>query len=1402
MAQIDFLSAIKENVDVDEDLGLQFIKIQHNVAEGFFLTHFKSKVLPAGKFLEIEKFVKKTVGQKTKVIIEYIDKDQADEETLEEHLKEMCRLKRPALTPFLIHAKVTRENSHINIDFADDCGKDVFLTSGLDGYIEDYFLRCFSEHVKVKAGRHFDVVEQSTDCRLEEIRSRKLTEPPKQKVQTEEKKEEPEKEIKSDILLGKKTDIDSMPVKDIEEMTGLCAIHGNVLGVRSIDIKKDSKQKKAILIFNVTDFTSTITCKAFLTAKKCESLKKELEKTETIKAAGRTRFDTYSREVCLSVNSIEKAEPVKRKDDAEIKRVELHMHTKLSALDGVADEKQIVKRASEFGHEAVAITDHGVVQGFPGAFDMSKKCGVKVIYGMEAYMLSERSDERAVNFEDEYVVFDLETTGFYPDSDGITEIGAVRLRNGRIIDDFHTFVNPERHISEKITQTTGITNEMVADAPKMGEALAAFKEYIKDAHLAAHNAPFDMGFIKKHGKDNGIEFDNRCLDTVTLFRKGLPGHRSYSLGKIAADLGIEFKHHRALDDANCTAKIMVMAMDAIKRGVLSKKAEQNYHIILLCKNKTGLFNLYKLVSESHLNHFYYKPRIPKYLLEQHREGLIIGSACESGELIQAMLSGASDEEMCDIAQFYDYLEVQPDGNNEFMVREGKLRNMEEVRDITRKIVSLGEMTGKPVCATCDAHFIEPTDEYFRRILMYGQGYKDADYQAPLYFRTTQEMLSEFSYLDQEKAFEIVVTNTRQVAQQVESIELLPDEPAMPQIEGAAQKLEEMAFENAKEMYGEPLPKIVEERLSFELDSIIKHGYGVLYYIAYELVKHSMEDGYLVGSRGSVGSSFAATMSGITEVNPLPPHYVCPNCKHSDFDVDKEKYTCGPDLPAKSCPECGAQYRKEGFDIPFATFLGINADKVPDIDLNFSGEYQPQAHKFTVDFFGEDYVFRAGTISSIAERTAYGFVKGYLADKNIITTKAEIDRLVKGVSGTKKTTGQHPGGLVILPKNRDINEFTPVQKPANDMTSDSITTHFSFGSLHDRLVKLDILGHDDPTALHMLQQMTGIDPKTIPIDDPETLSLFSKPDALGLKSGQLTGCEVGSLGIPEFGTKFVRQMLLDTLPTTIGELIRISGLSHGTDVWLNNAQELIRKGTATLNEAICTRDDIMNYLVSKGMDETESFYIMESVRKGKGLKKEWKDSMKQAGVPGWFIDSCKKIKYMFPKAHAVAYVTMALRIAYFKVHHPLEFYATYFSVRADNLDAEYLGSVQTVKEKIEEIERAGKEASSLDQSMLTILEMAQEMMSRGFSFLPCDLYKSQAAKCVIEDGMIRLPFTALGGTGETAAKNIVEAREDYEFLSIEDLKKRAKLSSTVMQKLEDSGCLVGLSQSNQISLFDL
>ena len=940
----------------------------------------------------------------------------------------------------------------------------------------------------------------------------------------------------------------------------------------------------------------------------------------------------------------------------------------------------------------------------------------------------------------------------------------------------------------------------------MGEALAMFKAYAGDAHLAAHNAAFDLSFLHTHGADYGIHFDNPCLDTLWLFKRTLPGHRSYSLGKFAADMGITFRHHRALDDAEVTAKLMKICMDEAGNAsrtvsAVDEKTMPVHHIILLCKNSQGLRNLYRLVSDSHMNHYYRKPRILKSMIISHREGLLLGSACEQGELIQAVLRYASDGELAHIARFYDYLEVQPDGNNMFMVREGRLRGIEEVREITRRVVRLGEEVGKPVAATCDAHFLEPQDEYFRRILMHGQGFEDADNQAPLYFRTTTEMLAEFRYLGEEKAKEVVIDVPRAIAAQIEKIQLLPDDTAMPTIRDSAENLSRMCWENAKAMYGDPVPEIVEQRLEFELDAIIKHGYDVLYYIAYELVSHSMQDGYLVGSRGSVGSSLTATMAGITEVNGLQPHYVCPHCKHSDFDVDTETYATGPDLPEKNCPVCGTVYRREGYGIPFAVFLGINADKVPDIDLNFSGEYQQKAFEFILDYFGRDHVFRAGTISSVKDQTAYGFVKNYLQDKGIVAGRAEVDRLVKGISGTKRTTGQHPGGLVILPKERDIHEFTPIQYPANDTSADSVTTHYNFNSLHDRLIKLDILGHDDPTALHMLQELTGLDPKEVPINDPDTLSLFSSLKALRLSPEQILGTEVGSLGIPEFGTKFVRQILVETRPTTIGELVRIAGLSHGTDVWLNNAHDLIQNGTANLRQVICTRDDIMNFLVSKGMDATQAFYIMESVRKGKGLKEEWEAAMREVGTPEWFIDSCKKIKYMFPRAHSVAYVMMSLRIAYFKVHYPREFYATYFSVRADNLDAQYLHSAETVRMRLAAIETKGKNATAIESGQQTILEVALEMIERGIDFLPCDLYKSEATNCTIEGQGIRLPFTALGGTGISAAKGIVRAREQGEFVSVEDLKKRSGISSAVVGKLDDNGCLAGMVKSSQLSLFD-
>ncbi len=1403
MVKGKYIDALKNSTGIDDSYCLKLEKVQHDVKNDRVSMHFCSSLLPAETYLLIEKYVKETAGDNTRIIFKYKDIKTADETVLAEHIRSLCCFVKEAAAPFLERCLIRVEGKTVHLDFADDIGAEVFAALGLKDYLDDYLSRCIGSEAKVLTGRcEADMLPKTVRVKWQKKQSM-----PKPKAQTIPATEiKPAKQKQNNLIHGKRiTDGQAVPIKELNELTGLCIVCGQITDIKSFDIKKSARGERSIVVFGVTDFTSTVTCKAFVSREKCDIIKQKLKNAQSVRVAGNAAYDSFSKEICISAKSIEQTPALLRTDDAPVKRVELHMHTNMSALDACADEADVVKRAVSFGHDAVAITDHGVVQAFPRAFDEAKKHGIKVIYGMEAYMLDDTGEPYSESFEDEYVVFDIETTGLNPNSCAITEIGAVCLHQGEIIDTFSTFVNPGMPISSQITNLTGITDEMVKTAPGAGEALRMFKEFAGDKPLAAHNASFDLSFIEKYGEDNGISFENECLDTLWLIKRMFPEQKSYSLGKLAADFGISFKHHRALNDAECTAKLMMKCFEKAQKAKLSQTMDEKtmpvYHTILLCKNKTGLYNLYKLVTESHLNHFYRRPRVPKSLLAVHREGLIVGSACEKGELISAILRYASDGELKHIARFYDYLEVQPDGNNYFLVREGRFRTKEGVRDITRRIVSLGEKIGKPVAATCDAHFIEPQHEYFRRILMHGQKFADADNQAPLFFRTTTEMLAEFSYLGEKKAYEIVVQNTRDIAAQTENIKLLPDEPAMPEIQDSAQKLEKAAFLQAQAVYGDPLPDAVLKRLEFELSSIVKHGYGVLYYIASKLVQHSLENGYLVGSRGSVGSSLAATMAGITEVNPLPPHYVCPVCHRSEFDIDTSVYACGPDLPEKNCPDCGAAYIRDGYGIPFAVFLGINADKVPDIDLNFSGLYQQEAHNFILDFFGKDYVFRAGTISSIKSQTAYGFVKAYIDEKNINASKAEVERLVKGVSGTKRTTGQHPGGLVILPKDRDVHEFTPLQYPANDPKSGSVTTHFNFGSLHDRLIKLDILGHDDPTALRMLFDITGIDPKGVPLCDKDTLSLFSSTNALGLEPAQIGGCEVGSLGIPEFGTKFVRQILMETRPTTIGELIRICGLSHGTDVWLNNAQDLIKNGTATLREVICTRDDIMNYLISRGIDETDAFYIMESVRKGKGLKEEWEKSMAAAGVPAWFTESCKKIAYMFPRAHAVAYVIMALRIAYFKVHYPRAFYATFFSVRADSLDASYLHSGETVRARIAQIEAKGKDASALEQSQLTVFEVALEMIERGIDFLPPDLYLSDAVKCTIEQDGIRLPFTSMSGTGEAAARGIERARAQGSFVSVEDLKARSGVSSAVISAMEELGCLNGLLKRSQLSLFD-
>ena len=1051
---------------------------------------------------------------------------------------------------------------------------------------------------------------------------------------------------------------------------------------------------------------------------------------------------------------------------------------------------------------------------------------MKVIYGVEAYLAPDKNaivtDAKGQSIDTTYCVLDLETTGFSATTEKITEIGIMKFKDGEVIDQFSCFVNPEKHIPQRVSEVTNITDDMVNDAETIDKVYPKMLEFLGDSVIVAHNAGSDVGFLKQNAKKLGYKFDYTYLDTLSLAKDLFPDYKKYKLGKIADNLGIKVEvAHRALDDVDTTVKVFKVMLKMLKeRGAKkledieqvssteeAKKEEykklKTYHAIILAKNYVGLRNLYKLVSLSHIKYFYRKPRILKSLLEKYREGLILGSACEAGELYQAIELGKTDEEIEEIAEFYDYLEIQPIGNNNFLIRNETVKDEEALRDINRKIVDLGEKLNKPVVATCDVHFMDPQDEVYRRILEAGQGYADADTQAPLYLRTTEEMLEEFKYLGEEKAYEVVVKNTNKISDMCDRISPISPEKCPPHIPGCEQTIKDIAYSKAHELYGDPLPQIVQERLDKELDSIIKNGFSVMYIIAQKLVWKSNEDGYIVGSRGSVGSSFVANMTGITEVNSLPPHYRCPNCKFSDFT----DYGCknGFDLPDKECPKCGHALDKDGMDIPFETFLGFNGDKEPDIDLNFSGEYQAKAHKYTEVIFGKGTTFKAGTIGTVADKTAFGYVKKYFEERNIPINRAETQRLAAGCTGIKRTTGQHPGGIIVVPKGREIYEFCPVQHPADDANSDIITTHFDYHSIDQNLLKLDILGHDDPTMIRMLQDITGKDPTKVPLDDKATMSIFSSTDALGVTKEQIHS-EVGSFGVPEFGTKFVRGMLVDTRPTTFDELIRISGLSHGTDVWLGNAQSLIEAGTVTLQDAICCRDDIMIYLIKMGLPPNPAFKIMETVRKGKALKdpvkwEEYKKLMKEHDVPDWYIKSCEKIKYMFPKAHAAAYVTNAFRIAWFKVHEPLAYYASYFSIRADEFDSDcMIFGKEKVKNKMKEIDLQGNNASTKDKNMYAILELVLEMYERGLEFLPMDLYKSHSTKFLVEDGKIRPPLNSIPGLGTVAAEGIINARKDGKFMSIDDLKIRSKVGNSVTDLLKKYGCLDGMSQSNQMSLF--
>lgn len=1241
-----------------------------------------------------------------------------------------------------------------------------------------------------------------------------------------------------EMLIGRPIkDEDIIAISSINEGSGRITVTGRIFDADEREITTKKGKEMHIVMFDLTDGTSSITVKMFVNKGEDDSkfnglfppIKKSLKKGGMYVACrGTAKYDDYAKEVVIIANDVAAipAPPI-RQDNAEEKRVELHMHTQMSQMDAVSSADALISRAVYWGHKAIAITDHGVVQAYPDAMHASNNNEkIKVIYGVEGYLIDD-TKKIAYDITDQttsspFVVFDIETTGLSKDRCKIIEIGAVKVIDGKVAEKWSTFINPGIHIPREITELTAINDTMVKDAPAFEDVIDDFIKFCDGCVMVAHNASFDMGFMKQKSKECGRSFELPYVDTLILSRCMYPKLPNFKLDTLCRHLGVILAHHhRAVDDAEATAhayvKMLAELTESGKTDIreyndifdIRKAAVKNkaFHIILLAKNLEGIRHIYELVSESHLKYFFRTPRIPKSLLEKKRGGLILGSACEAGELFSAVVEGESEERLKEIAEFYDYLEIQPIGNNAYMKESSRhphIRTDEDLMELNKRVVELGDIMGKPVCATCDVHFLDKEGADFRKILMHYKGFKDADNQAPLYYRTTSEMLAEFEYLGKEKAYEVVVKNTNLIADMIEDVRPIPKKKCPPVVEGAVEGIKNDSLSRAEAIYGSPLPKEVQERLDKELHSIITNGFSVMYRIAQELVRKSLSDGYLVGSRGSVGSSFVAFLSDITEVNSLPAHYICPNCKNVEFhpsDIGQS----GCDLPDKVCPKCGTQYKKDGHDIPFETFLGFNGDKEPDIDLNFSGDYQPVIHKYTETFFGEGFVFRAGTIGTVAEKTAFGYVKKYCEEKNVVMRNAEMKRLAKGCEGVKRTSGQHPGGIIVVPYTNNIHEFCPVQHPADDVHSTIFTTHFDYHSIDANLLKLDELGHDDPTVIRMLEDLTGIDAKTIPLDDEKTISLFTSNEALGLIEGADIGTNLGTYGVPEFGTKFVRQMLEDTKPKTFSELVRISGLSHGTDVWLGNAQELIRAGLCDLSHSICARDDIMIYLIAAGVEAGHSFKIMESVRKGKGLKPEDEAAMREANVPDWYIESCKKIKYMFPKAHAVAYVTMAFRIAWFKVYKPEAFYAAYFTVRADDFDSSLMAcGIDKARESLVDINRRKKEgiAAPKEDNLVPILEICIEMYSRGINFVPIDLYESHATNFQITPDGIRPPLNALPGLGENAAIAIMKERENGEFENIEDLRLRTGATKSVLDILADNNCFEGLPESNQVSLLEM
>ncbi|MFD1030972.1 PolC-type DNA polymerase III [Metaplanococcus flavidus] len=1184
---------------------------------------------------------------------------------------------------------------------------------------------------------------------------------------------------------------------------------------------RELRSGRSLLTVKITDYTDSILVKMFSRDNDDANLMKNIQKGMWLKARGSIQTDTFVRDLVMMAQDMVEIKPQLRQDTAIEKRVELHLHTPMSQMDAVSSVDSLVAQAAKWGHPAIAITDHAGVQSFPDAYAASKKHGIKAIFGLEANLVDDgvpiAFEERHVLLEEEtFVVFDLETTGLSAVYDTIIELAAVKIKGGQIVDKFESFANPHHPLSDTTTDLTGITDDMVKDAPEVEEVIRNYHEWAGDHIMVAHNASFDMGFLYVAYKKFGIDKKHATIDTLELARMLHPELKNHRLNTLAKKFGIELtQHHRAIYDTEATSYLLThLLKEADQKGIfyhdeLNKyvgagdayKRSRPTHVTLLAQNDAGLKNLFKLVSASHINYFYRVPRIPRSLLQKHREGLLVGSGCDKGELFEAVMQ-KSMEEVERIAEFYDYLEVHPKEVYAPLIERELIRDEWNLEDIIRKLVKVSKKLDKPLVATGNVHYLDENDAIFRQVLIGSQGGANPLNRSKLpkvHFRTTADMLEAFDFLGEDTAKQIVVENSNRIADMIDTVKPIKDDLYTPKIEGADEEVRELSYNMARQIYGDELPEIVEARIEKELKSIIGHGFAVIYLISHKLVKKSLDDGYLVGSRGSVGSSLVATLTEITEVNPLPPHYICSQCQKSEF-FDDGSVGSGFDLEDKSCPDCHIPYKKEGQDIPFETFLGFKGDKVPDIDLNFSGEYQAKAHNYTKELFGEDNVFRAGTIGTVAEKTAYGYVRGYANDREMTIRGAEIDRLVQGCTGVKRSTGQHPGGIIVVPDYMDIYDFSPIQFPADAQDSEWKTTHFDFHSIHDNLLKLDILGHDDPTVIRMLQDLSGIDPKTIPTDDPEVMKIFSGTESLGVTEEQI-GCKTATYGIPEFGTRFVRQMLEETKPTTFSELVQISGLSHGTDVWLSNAQELIKNGTCQLSDVIGCRDDIMVYLIYQGLESSMAFKIMEAVRKGKGLTPEFEAAMKEEGVPNWYIESCKKIKYMFPKAHAAAYVLMAVRIAYFKVHFPILYYAAYFTVRAEDFDVNAMAKgSHAIRSKISEINAKGLEASTKEKNLLTVMELSLEMTERGFSFQKVDLYKSEADEFIIDGTTLIPPFNAIPGLGTNAAKSIVAARKQGDFLSKEDLQQRGRVSKTIIEYMDDHGCLEGMPEANQLSLF--